>query len=149
MMVPSKLCGLWAIVTSTNPAYLSSSMTIDYNNFQFSSSVEKIGPFDLRKNIYGSIVLNNQTSAKIVWSKKIHYSLESVFLPKIPIPWKSSCPRFLIQYQTDESGDLLTIFHKDEKYVFRKHFVSIDYGDHIYKIFFTQLLFDLILKHLP
>jgi hypothetical protein len=149
MIFPAKLCGYWALVTCSNPEFLGSSMTIDYNNFRFSIPLQKYGPFEVRKNIYGSIYLNNDTNAKILWSKTTHYTLESVFLPKIPIPWKSRCPRFNIQYTTKDDSNELTVIKANEKYVFRKHYVSIDNGDHIYKIFFTQLLFDLILKHLP
>ena len=149
MIFPAKLCGYWSLVTSTNSELLGSKMTIDYTNFRFSIQQNRYGPFQIRRNVYGSIYLKNNTDANILWSKTINYSIESTFLPKVPIPWKSSCPRYNVRYMLDDDNNELTIIKNKEKYVFQKHYVSLENDDHFYKIFFTQLLFDLIFRHLP
>ena len=149
MIFPASLCGMWTLVACSNPQYLGANMVVDYSNFKFSHYVKKYGTFSVRKNVYGSVFLSDTTTAKVIWSKNIHYTLESAFLPRIPVPWDTKCPRFRISYSLDETGNQLTIVKSNEKYVFQKHYVSLDNNDHFYKIFMTQLVFDLILRNLP
>ena len=149
MMFPAQLCGMWSLVGCSNPQFLGANMVVDYSNFKFTHSVKRFGIVSLKKNVFGSVLLTNTTNAKVDWSKKMFYSVESNFLPKIPVPWNAKCPRFRIKYYLDASGNELTIIKANETYVFQKHYVSLETNDNFFKIFMTQLLFDYILKHLP
>ena len=95
MHFPPALCGVWSLVSCTNPTYLGSTLVVDYNNFKFTHYVKKYGPINLRKSAYGSVRLQNQT-ARVVISKKMEYSLESNVFPRIPIPMTNRCPRFTV-----------------------------------------------------
>ena len=149
MRFPSALCGVWSLVSSSNPQFLGSTMTVDFSVFKFSHYVKKYGQVSLNKNVYGSVYVRNSTFAKVLWSNKIDYTVESKFLPRIPVPWKTKCPRFSISFSLDDTTDQLTVVKANEKYVFQRRVVSLENEDNIYKIFITQLLFDLLLRHLP
>jgi len=151
MIFPSALCGVWSLVGCSNPLFLGSTMVVDYTNFKFTQNVKNYGSIGLKicRNVYGTVFVNNATHAKVVWSKRMDYSIESKLLPRIPVPWDTNCPRFGISYNLDEISDRLTVVKANEKYVFQRHVVSLDDGNHFYKIFMTQLLFDLLLRHLP
>lgn len=148
MRFPTALCGYWSLISCTNPLYLGSTLVVDYTNFKFTHYVKKYGPVSLRKSVYGSVRLQNET-AKVVISKKMEYSLESKLFPRIPIPIDNRCPRFTVQYTVDDAGTEMTLVGANEKYLFRKQYVALDDGNHFYKIFMTQLVFDLLLRHLP
>ncbi len=150
MIFPASLCGMWTLVACSNPQYLGSTMVVDYSKIKFSHYFKKYGPFSVRKNVYGFVYLATDNHAKVLWSKNMHYTIESPFLPRIPIPSDTKCPRFRISsYVLDDTGTQLTVIKGNEKYLFQKQLASLDSGDHIYKIFMTQLVFDLILRNLP
>jgi hypothetical protein len=148
-MVPAKLCGLWSLISCSNPTFLGSNIVVDYGNVKFTQRLKKYGPFTLQKIMFATVRLTNNTHGKVVWTKRMEYSVESNFFPRVPLPCKLKCPRSNIEYSLDKNDNLLLIKHLKETYVFRRHYVSLENNDHFYKIFMTQLLFDLILRHLP
>jgi hypothetical protein len=147
-MVSASFCGLWAIVSSSNPKYLGATLLVDYDSFRFTQYIKKYGILSLRKNIYGTVYLSDESKGKVVWSKKIEYGVETKILPTISLPWKTRCPRFNIDYNLDVTKNELTVVKSKETYIFRKSYVSLENNDHFFKIFCTQLLFDLLIRHL-
>ena len=147
-MLTAKLCGVWYLVGCSNPTMLGSTMVVDYNNVKFTHNIKKNSLFSLRKNTFGTVRFSNSTHAKVVWSNRMEYSVESSFLPRIPIPWKLTCPRFTIDFVLDDTGNELVVKKSKEMYKFRKQYVLLENNDHFYKIFMTQILFEFILRHL-
>lgn len=145
-MFPVKFCGVWTLIASTNPQYIGSELTIDYNSITF-SPIQKIGFVRVKKNIYGSIFLK-EDEAKIIWLPTITYDIETQILPRISIPSRKPCPRINVRYEIDETNNWFTVHKQNEQYVFRRDIRIQERNDTILKIFLTQVFFDFIIRHL-
>jgi hypothetical protein len=145
-MFPIKCCGLWTLIASTNPQYIGSELKINYNAIIF-TPIKRVGPINIKKNIYGSVFLK-ENEAKIIWLNKINYDIDTGILPRISIPYTTQCPRMAVTYEIDESTNWITIKKQNEQYVFRRE-ISISHpNDTIFKLFITQLFFDFIIRHI-
>ena len=101
-MFPVKCCGLWTLIASTNTQYIGSKLSINYNTITF-TPIKKFGPINIKKNIYGSVFVQ-ENDAKIVWSSKITYDIETGLLPRITIPSINNCTRLYLKYDIDETN---------------------------------------------
>ena len=146
-MFPVKCCGLWTLIASTNPQYIGSELNINYNTIIF-TDIKRFGLIHIKKNMYGSVFIKESNDAKIVWTNKINYDIETGILPRISIPSTSQCPRISIIYEIDESANWITIKKQNEQYVFRRDISISQPNDTIIKLFITQLFFDFIIRHI-
>lgn len=144
-MFPIQYCGAWMLIASTNPMYIGSELRIDYNTITF-SPMQKIGLIKLKKNIHGSVFIE-QNHAKILWLPHVTYDIDFRVLPKLSIPYYMPCKRLKIKHDIDKSHTWITITEKGNKYVFRRMNPE-SVTDSILKIFLTQLLFDFIIRHI-
>ena len=144
-MFPVKCCGIWSLIACTNPTYIGSELKINYNTIMF-SPIKRIGPINIKKNIYGSIFIKENNSVKIVWLNKISYDINLIVLPRISLLSNINCSRLLVYYEIDETENWLTIKHNNDQYVFRRDIIITENNDTILKLFITQLVFDLIIN---
>ena len=145
-MFPVKCCGIWCLIASTNPIYIGSELNINYNTVTF-TTIKRVGPINIKKNMYGSIFIK-ENEAKIVWINKINYNIDTGILPRISIPYNNYCPRLTLTYEIDETANWITIKNKNDQYVFRRDISIIHPNDTIIKLFITQLFFDFIIRHI-
>ena len=145
-MFPVKCCGLWTLIASTNPKYIGSELSINYNTITFTPK-QKVGPINIKKNIYGSVFVQ-ENEAKIIWSSKINYDIETGFLPRITIPYINNCTRLYLTYEIDDTSNWITVQKQQEQYVFRRELSISQPNDTIIKLFITQLVFDYIIRHI-
>lgn len=144
-MFPIQYCGAWMLIASTNPMYIGSELRIDYNTITF-SPIQKIGLIKLKKNIHGSVFIE-QNKAKILWLPHVTYDIDFRVLPKLSIPYYMPCKRLKIKHDIDKTHTWITITEKENKYVFRRMNPE-SVTESIFKIFLTQLLFDFIIRHI-
>lgn len=143
-MFPVKYCGLWCLVYTTNPMLPHNTLiNIEYNRVTI-SPFTNYGIFQIRKKFHGVIQVDEK--AKVYWSKTIQYELDSPFLPTIEIPGKSICKKLLVDYSIDDSNLYCTFKDGNHEYVFQR--TIPEKKDGLMKIFATQLLFDLIIRHI-
>jgi hypothetical protein len=149
-MFPVKLCGLWTLIASTDPQFIGSDLTVDYNTIKVSPMKLYGGVVQVKKNIYGSVfVLPDEKSAKIIWLKRRTLDVEFGLLPRIRIPYDEKCTRVTVSYELRECENWMTVRSVAHRYVFRRNLVlQENNGDTIAKIFFTQVLMDAILRHI-
>lgn len=145
-MFPVKCCGIWTLIASTNPQYIGSELSVNYNTITF-TPIQKIGSIKIKKNIYGSVFVQDET-AKIIWSSKINYHIETGILPIITIPYISNCSRIYLNYELDDTANWITVKKQNEQYVFRRELSISQPNDTIIKLFITQLFFDFIIRHI-
>lgn len=145
-MFPVKCCGIWTLIASTNPQYIGSELSVNYNTITF-TPIQKIGSIKIKKNIYGSVFVQDET-AKIIWSSKINYDIETGILPIITIPYISNCSRIYLNYELDDTANWITVKKQNEQYVFRRELSILQPNDTIIKLFITQLFFDFIIRHI-
>ena len=145
-MFPVKCCGIWTLIASTNPQYIGSELSVNYNTITF-TPIQKIGSIKIKKNIYGSVFVQDET-AKIIWSSKINYDIETGILPIITIPYISNCSRIYLNYELDDTANWITVKKQNEQYVFRRELSILQPNDTIIKLFITQLFFDVIIRHI-
>jgi len=145
-MFPVQCCGLWTIVASTNPQCIGSELYINYNTITF-SPIQRWGFVSLKKNKYASMYIKDQT-AKISWTDKINYEIQSDIFPRILLPSYEKTSRMNISYEIDDSHSWLTVYDAPHKYTFRRHVEERPASDHLFKIFLTQLFFDFIIRHI-
>jgi hypothetical protein len=145
-MFPSKLCGVWTLVASARPNLLGSEMDVNYNAVRF-SLVKRVGLVTVKTNHYGSVYLLKEGNAKLAWSSKVNYVVETTFLPNVVIPSASGhkCRRVSLDFDVDESNSLLMVSQGTDNMIFRKK-ISTENSDSIAKLFLTQLVFDLIIR---
>ena len=144
-MFPLKLCGAWTLIYSNNHGImLNTKMNIDYNRVKF-SPLSKVGFMDVTKNMYGLISVQEER-AKVIWLKNIDYEVNTYLLPVIQFPYQEKmCIKTMIDYKIEDS--YITIYDGIYEYVFTRDLSPKNY-DSIIKIFITQLLFDLIIRHI-
>lgn len=118
-------------------------MEIQYNRVSI-SPFTNYGIFQLRKKFQGVIQVDEK--AKVYWTKTIQYELDSPFLPTIEMPGKSYCKKIVVDYSIDESNLYCTFKDGTHEYVFQR--TIPEKKDGLMKIFVTQLLFDLIIRHI-
>ena len=146
-MFPVKFCGLWSLIACSEPSYIGSELMIDYNIIRF-SPIKRYGFVKVKKNMYGSVFVQNQNKTKIAWLKTVNYDIETQILPRISIPVKHTCLKMNVYYDIDSTSNWITIQHQKNKYVFQRELVSSPKNDSIHKIFLTQLIFDYIIRHI-
>ena len=73
------VCGLWTLVASTNPQCRGAELFVDYNTLTF-SPVRRFPLGQLKKNKYASMYVEGQV-AKVAWSDKVQYEVQSDLLP--------------------------------------------------------------------
>jgi len=144
-MFPIQYCGAWMLIASTNPMYIGSELRVDYNTITF-SPIQKIGLIKVKKNIHGSVFIE-QNKAKILWLPHVTYDIDFRVLPKLSFPYYMPCKRLKIKHDIDKTHTWITITEKENKYVFRRMNPET-VTESILKIFLTQLLFDFIIRHI-
>ena len=138
------LYGLYLLTSCTNPAFKGSYLALDYDTLTF-SQVKKVGFVKVIKHTHGSIRVN-EDQVKIMWLNAGTYDVDTPFLPIISLPYKSRCKRITCTYSVQENW--LTIKNGVEKYVFRKNLAPVKRDDTLMKLFCTQLLLDLVIRHI-
>lgn len=146
-MFPLKYCGVWCLVYTTNPNIPYSTMlNIQYNRVTV-SPMQEYSLFQLKRTHQGVIHIQDDCNAKIMWSKKVNYEIDTPFLPTLPIyGHEIRCKPLLLNYTMDETNTYCT-FVSDYEYVFHRYMPN-EKKDTIFKIFVTQLIFDLIIRHI-
>jgi hypothetical protein len=145
-MFPVQCCGLWTLVASTNPQFIGSELYINYHTITF-TPIKKFGFISLKKNKYASMYMKEQT-VKVVWSDKINYEIQSEIFPRIILPSYEKTTRMTVSYELDESQSCLTIYDTPNQYTFRRDIDTRPTSDNLFKIFLTQLFFDVIIRHI-
>ena len=145
-MFPLKYCGTWYLLYSTNPNISPSTiLNIQYNRLNI-SPIQKHNYFQIKRTHQGCISIH-EDCAKVVWSQKVNCEIDFLLLPSFPIYAQDmKCPPLYIKYSMDESNSVCTFTNK-YTYVFHKS-SNFETKDNILKIFITQLLLDLIIRHL-
>ena len=143
---PVRACGSWSMIACTNPTYIGAELFVDYNAIQF-TPVKKYGFIHVKKNMYGSIFLKEYNKSKIVWLPSVKYDIETAMISLITLPVKHKCSKITVTYSIDPSYNWITVYDKNEQYVFRRNIVVISKSDSILKIFLTQLLLDIIIRN--
>lgn len=146
-MFPLKYCGVWSLVYSTNPHIpYATMMNVQYNRVTI-TPMQEANLFQLKRTYQGVILVQDESHAKVMWSKKVNYEIDSPFLPTLPLYGKEmNCKPIVLQYTMDETNTYCT-FVADHEYVFHRY-VPTEKKDTIFKIFITQLLFDFIIRHI-
>ena len=144
-MFPVQFCGLWSLIACSEPSYIGSELMIDYNTIRF-SPIKKYGFIKVKKNMYGSVIVQSQNKTKIAWLTTVNYDIETHALPRISIPVKHKCSKMIVSYDIDSTSNWITIQHQKNKYVFQRELITPQKNDSILKIFLTQLLFDYIIR---
>jgi hypothetical protein len=146
-MFPYKLCGIYLLSGSSNPLYVGSEVHIDYNHIRFTTK-ERTSGVTLTKHIYGSISIND-TKVKVIWVNSGSYEIDLGILPLITYPYTNvGCKRMNCEYSIDDTCNWITVTHKQDHYVLRRKLYPEKKEDTLIKIFFTQLLLDLLIRHI-
>jgi hypothetical protein len=147
-MFPLKYCGAWCLVYSTNIDIPTSTLlNIQYNRVEV-TPVKDFTAFQIKRTHQGVVQIRNETTAKIVWSKKVNYHVDTPVLPLIPFMGKEmNCMPVMLTYSMDETNTYCTFETEHHEYVFHRS-VPIEKKDTILKIFLTQLFFDFIIRHI-
>jgi hypothetical protein len=134
-------------VYSTNPDIpYATMMNIQYNRVTI-TPMQEYKAFQLKRTYQGVLFIQDESRAKVMWSKKVNYEIDSPFLPTLPLYGKEmNCKPIVLQYMMDETNTYCT-FVADHEYVFHRY-VPTEKKDTIFKIFITQLLFDFIIRHI-
>jgi hypothetical protein len=138
------ISGLWTLVASTNPQCLGAELFVDYNTLTF-TPVQRFPLGRLKKNKYASMYVDGQV-AKILWSDKVQYEVQSDFFPRILLPAVERTPRMTVTYALEEPH--LTVVDRAHKYTFRRDVSPRPAPDHLFKIFLTQLFFDFVIREI-
>jgi len=88
-----------------------------------------------------------ENTAKVSWSDKINYEIQSDIFPRIVIPSIEKTSRKTISYEMDDTHSWLTIYDQQHQYTFRREIESRPPSDNLAKMFLTQLFFDAIIRH--
>ena len=143
-MFPVKYCGLWSLVYTTNPVLPHNTlMNIEYKRVTI-SPFTNYGIFKIKKNFHG--VVSVEEKAKVYWAKTIQYEIDSPLLPTVELPGKDICKKTVVDYSMDDSNLYCTFKDSLHEYVFQR--AIPEKRDGLMKIFATQLLFDLIIRHI-
>ena len=147
-MFPYKACGIYLLCGSSNPKYIGSKVHIDYNRIQLKVKERPQG-FRITKNIYGSISVNEE-DVKVIWVNSGSYELDLGILPLITFPCKNvGCRRMNLEYSMDDTANWITVTHNTDHYVLRRELLPVKEEDTtLFKMFITQLLLDLVIRHI-
>jgi hypothetical protein len=144
-MIPVRLYGVYILSACSKPSYIGSELMIDYNNVKF-SLIKRIGPIKYCQNVYGSFQSKNDT-VNVLWLPSGDYDIDTYLLPTISYPYiKNGCKRMRCTYCEQENW--LTVRDPVDQYVFRKKLFPDKKQDKLIQIFFTQLVFDFVIRHL-
>jgi len=147
-MFPLQYCGVWCLVYTTNPRVpYSTLLNIQYNRVSF-TPMHEYNLFQLKRTHQGVVFIQDDTNAKVMWSKKVNYEIDSPFLPTLPVYGQEmQCKSLFLNYTIDETNTYCTFVSGQHEYIFHRY-VPNEKKDTILKIFITQLLFDLIIRHI-
>jgi hypothetical protein len=121
-------------------------MHIQYNRVEI-TPMQDFKVFQLKRTHQGVVYVRDDSHAKVMWSKKVNYEMDSPFLPTFPFYGKEmNCRPIELNYTMDETNTYCT-FVADHEYVFHRYMPS-EKKDTILKIFITQLLFDYIIRQI-
>jgi hypothetical protein len=150
-MFPAALCGVWTVVSCTRADWLGGELQLNYNAMRF-STLKRAGFLSVKTAHYGSIFVVDEATAKVAWSPKLNYVIETDLLPKVIFPaHDNSCVRMTIAYELDETESLLTVQQKGSgaRLVFRREvLLPATNNDSLAKLFFTQVVFDYVIRQL-
>ena len=118
-------------------------MNIEYKRVTISPFIN-YGIFKIKKNFHG--VVSVEEKAKVYWAKTIQYEIDSPLLPTVELPGKGICKKTVVDYSMDDSNLYCTFKDSLHEYVFQR--AIPEKRDGLMKIFATQLLFDLIIRHI-
>ena len=88
-----------------------------------------------------------ENTAKVSWSDKINYEIQSDIFPRILVPGIEKTSRMTLSYEMDDTHSWLTVYDTPHQYTFRRDIDRRPEGDNLVKIFLTQLFFDFIIRH--
>jgi len=95
--------------------------------------------------MHGTASVKNET-VNIIWRKSGTYEIDSHVLPIITYPYRNDCKRMYCTFDVNEQW--ITVMHNNNKYIFQKDLYPKEKKDTLLKIFFTQLILDLIIRHI-
>ena len=125
--------------------YIGSELMINYKHICFSRHTN-MGGIVVKQNMYGTAYVNE--TVEIVWRKRGEYEIVTGILPIITCPYNNPCKRTDLQYHITDDLHLITLTNKESQYVFRRKMNFEKKEDGLIKLFLTQLLFDLIIRHI-
>jgi len=143
-MFPLKLCGTWCLIYTTNRSFIENAeLQINYKKVRFASKYETYN-IEITKNIYG-VIRADETTAKIIWIKKIDYEIDTRILPIIKMPYKNEklC-KSEIKYTLDDTLNINDGLHE---YIFIRSIIEKK-NDTLIRVFITQLILDYIIRHI-
>jgi len=149
-MFPTKYLpclGSWTLASTTDRSiFRGTDLFVDYNAVELSVPRRR-GMISYTHTCYGSLVLS-EDSTNVVWLKLTDVDVDVGLLPRIQIPYPTKLHRMRLEHTMDETGTFLKVITEDHEYLFRKAIPKRKEGDTVVKIFFTQLVFDYIIRHL-
>jgi hypothetical protein len=145
-MFPVQCCGLWTLIACTTPQCIGSELYINYNTITF-TPIQRVAVVSFKKNKYASTYIQDKV-VKISWSDKINYEIHSEIFPRIVVPGIEKTSRMTVSYEMDPTNSLLTVYHHKQRYVFRRDIHPRPSTDNLFKIFLTQLVFDIIIRQI-
>lgn len=147
-MFPYKACGIYLLCGSSNPQYIGSKVHIDYNRIQLKVK-ERVQGVMIARNIYGSITVNEE-DVKLIWVSSGSYEVDLGILPLITFPYQNiGCKRMNLEYSMDDTCNWITITHNKDHYVLRRELLpEKEENITLLKMFMTQLLLDLVIRHI-
>ncbi len=143
-MIPYTLCGIYTLIGCSQPRYIGSELFVDYNNICLALQT-RVNGITITKNMHGTASLKND-NVNIIWRKSGNYEIDTHVLPIITYPYCNDCKRMYCTLSVNEQW--ITILHNNQKYVFRKNIYPKKKEDTFLKLFVTQLLLDLIIRHI-
>ena len=146
-MFPYKACGIYLLCGSSNPQYIGSKVHIDYNRIQLKVKERRYGVM-VSKNMYGSIAVH-EGDIKLIWVNTGNYEVDLGILPLITFPCQHECKRMSMEYSMDDTCNWITITHRKDHYVLRRELLpEKEESTTLLKMFMTQLLLDLVIRHI-
>ena len=147
-MFPYKACGIFLLSGSSNPQFIGSEVHIDYNHIRCKIK-ERVRGITVTKNLYGSISVN-EGDVKLIWVNSGKYEVDLGILPLITFPCPNvGCKRMNFDYSMDDTCNWITVNHNTDHYVLRrKLYPEREEDTTLLKMFFTQLLLDLVIRHI-
>lgn len=143
-MIPYTLFGMYTLIGCSHPKYIGSELFIDYNNICLSLKTDIYG-CTISKKMHGTARLKDD-NVNVLWRKSGMYELDAYVLPVITYPYRNDCKRTCCTIELNDPW--ITIIHNNDKYVFRKNLYPKERKDTFLKLFVTQLILDLIIRHI-
>ena len=146
-MFPLKVCGLWYLVYSTNPAFPPrTELKVEYNRLEV-APFQDYGVFQWKKRVRGVLVVPEEGVTRVAWSPKVVHEFETFLLPPFQFPGEERTRGCVLNYEVDSTTCVLTLHDGVNDYVFNRQNPT-NQKDTFVKLLFTQLLVDQVVKHL-